>query len=59
MLQGVNRSGKLHITRGYHECHKECAQRTLGILEFGVEDKLRRDKDFEGLEGRKKVEVTS
>jgi hypothetical protein len=27
-------------------------QRTLGILEFAVESKLRRDRDFEGFEGK-------
>jgi hypothetical protein len=59
MLQGVHRRGRHQITRGYRECHKECAQRTLGILEFAVEAKLRRDRDFEGFEEKKKVEVTS
>jgi hypothetical protein len=55
----VHRRGRRQITRGYRECHKECAQRTLGILEFAVEAKLRRDRDFEGFEEKKKVEVTS
>jgi hypothetical protein len=44
--------------RCYCECHKECAQRTLGILEFAIEAKLRRDRDFEGFEEKHKVEVT-
>ena len=34
-------------------------QRIPGILEFAVEAKLRRDRDFEGFEEKKKVEVTS
>jgi hypothetical protein len=59
MLQGVHRRGRCQITRGYRECHKECVQRTLGIIEFVVEAKLRRDKDFKGIEGRQRFKVTS
>jgi hypothetical protein len=34
-------------------------QRTLGILEFAAEAKLKRDRNLEGFEEKKKVEVTS
>jgi hypothetical protein len=58
LLQVVHRRGRHHITIGYHECHKECVQKTLGILQFAVEAKLRRDRDFKGFEEKQKLEVT-
>jgi hypothetical protein len=50
LLQGVHRRGRHYITRGYLERHKECVQRILEIHEFAIETKIRRDRDFEGIE---------
>jgi hypothetical protein len=55
----VHRRRRRQINRGYCECHKECTQRTLEILEFAVEAKLRRDRKFVGFEKKQKVEITS
>jgi hypothetical protein len=59
MLQGVHRRGRHQIINDHRESRKECMQRNLGILEFAVEAKLKRDRKFEGCEENKKVEVIS
>jgi hypothetical protein len=55
----VHRRGRHHIIIDYCESCKEFVQRTLGIIEFETEAKLRRDRDFKGFEEKQRVEVTS
>jgi hypothetical protein len=45
---------RISTTRGCCECHKECTQRILGILEFAVEVKIIREREFKEFEGRVK-----
>jgi hypothetical protein len=52
LLQGVHRRGRHQIISDYRESCKECVQESLGILEFAARTKLKRDRDFEGFEGK-------
>jgi hypothetical protein len=52
LLQGVHRRGIHQIISDYHESRKECAQESLGILEFVARTKLKRDRDLKDLKER-------